>query len=426
MAGALLPYPLHAVNTNEPDVVVIGAGAAGLAATRVLLNAGFSVIALEAADRIGGRAFTESETFGFPYDHGCHWLHHASSNPWIDYGKQNGFEVYKDEGREFILEGGRAYRGEKLREYHDALERILQAVWTRSRNRPGAAVSEFFDNDDPWSATVESTIVNAWYGLELSEIATDYMMLDDEDNDWLCTEGFGSLIEHYGRGLPVRTGVNVTRIDWSRDRVRIESSRGTLQAKAAVITASTGVLASEEITFSPPLPVEKVESFHAFPMGSYNHISLLYSEDVFDLGRDAYVVPVAAGKRDAGLVSNAGGKNLAMIYVGGDLSRDLEQQGVNDAVEYGVGYIDSLLGSSTHKRFLKGTFTRWGQYRWTRGSYPAAAPGGLSFRDALRQPVADRLFFAGDACHRDGSSTAARAYESGVETAAAVARTLSA
>ena len=420
MAAATLPSSVFARDTAEPDVVVVGAGAAGLAAARSLLDAGLSVIVLEAEERIGGRAFTESETFGFPYDRGCHWLHHASTNPWIAYGKKNGFDVYPDEGEEFIFEDGRPSQGEKLDEYYETLEFFIESAWNESRNKPDAAVSAYFEYGNPWSATIESKIVNDWYGLELSEVSLEYFMLEEEENDWLCSQGFGNLIAHYGRDLPVRTGMEVHEIRWGGNGVTVVTKDGSLRARAAVVTVSTGVLASGEITFSPALSTEKVESFHAFPMGSYNHIALRYSEDVFGIGPNAYVIPFAASKRDAGLLSNADGKNLVMIYVGGDLSWELERIGIDRAVDYGITYVDSILGTDTRKKFLQGTFTRWGDNRWTRGSYAAAAPGRLSYRDVLRQPVGNRIFFAGDACHPEGSSSAARAYQTGVDVAAEV------
>ena len=192
MAAATVPCQLFARETANPDVVVVGAGAAGLAAARSLLEAGLSVVVLEADHRIGGRAYTESETFGFPFDHGCHWLHHASTNPWIAYGKTNGFDVYQDEGEEFIFENGRVSQGERLDEYYEALEIIFESAWNASRNKPDAAVSAYFTNDNPWSATIESKIVNDWYGLELSELSIEHFMLEEEENDWLCSQGYGS------------------------------------------------------------------------------------------------------------------------------------------------------------------------------------------------------------------------------------------
>ncbi len=420
MAAAMLPRPLFARDTAEPDVVVVGAGAAGLAAARNLLEAGLSVIVVEADKRIGGRAFTESETFGFPYDRGCHWLHHASTNPWIAYGKKNGFDVFPDEGEEFVFENGRPSQPGKLDEFYETLEYFFETARRASRNKPDAAVSAYFKYDDPWSATIESLIVNSWYGLELSELSLEYLMAEDEDNDWLCAQGFGSLVAHYGRDLPVKTGVEVREIHWDGNGVNVVTNDGSLTAQAAVVTVSTGVLASGEINFSPALPTEKVESFHAFPMGSYNHIALLYSADVFGMGPNSYIVPLAANKRDAGLLSNAAGTDLVMIYVGGDLSWELERNGVDQAIEYGIDYVNSILGTDTRKKFVKGTFTRWGHNRWTRGSYAAAAPGGLPYRDILRRPVGNRIFFAGDACHPEGSSSAARAYQTGVDVAVEV------
>ncbi|MGI9287769.1 MAG: flavin monoamine oxidase family protein [Pseudomonadales bacterium] len=420
MIAALLPRPLFARDTAEPDVVVVGAGAAGLAAARNLLQAGLSVIILEADNRIGGRAFTESDTFGFPYDRGCHWLHHASTNPWIRYGKENGFDVSPDEGKEFIFNNGRPSEAKKLDEFNDALDDFFERAWEASRNKPDAPVSAYLDDDNPWSATIESLIVNDWYGLELSDISVRYLLTDDEDNDWLCAQGFGSLVAHYGRGLLVKTGVEVREIRWGGKGVHIVTNDGSLRARAAVVTVSTGVLASGDINFSPALPREKVESFHAFPMGSYNHIGLLYSTDVFGMGPNSYIVPLANDKRDAGLLSNADGTGLAMIYVGGDLGWELERNGVDEAIQFGIDHVNAILGKDTEKKLVKGTFTRWGHNRWTRGSYAAAAPGGLPYREILRRPVGNRIFFAGDACHPGGSSSAARAYQTGVDVAADV------
>jgi len=76
-----------------PDVVVVGAGAAGLAAARELTRAGLAVRVIEARRRVGGRAWTDGETFGVPIDRGCAWLHAADQNPWTAYARQHGFTV---------------------------------------------------------------------------------------------------------------------------------------------------------------------------------------------------------------------------------------------------------------------------------------------------------------------------------------------
>ncbi len=83
---------------SEVDVVVVGAGAAGLAAGRTLERAGVSFRVLEAKDRIGGRAFTDTVTFdGLPFDHGCHWLHSASLNPLREAADRLGFRYRRQQ-----------------------------------------------------------------------------------------------------------------------------------------------------------------------------------------------------------------------------------------------------------------------------------------------------------------------------------------
>ena len=380
---------------------------------------------LEADNRIGGRAWTESETFGFPYDRGCHWLHHASSNVWREYAKKHGFDVYPDDGDEYVYSNGSRQSLDKTDEFYAAIERLFERAWEQySASNEDGPVSRFLDPDDPWTPTVEARMVNDWDGQELDQISTEFYMVDVEEEDWLCAQGLGSLIAHYGRHVPVRTGTAVRKIDWRGNDIRVISDAGSIRSKAVVITVSTGVLASGQIEFTPPLPVEKLESFHAFKMGAYNHIALLYSEDVFGLGANQYVIPEAKSKREPGLLSNMDGSGLLMIYVGGDLSHELQREGVNAAVDFGVEHINSILGNDVSKKFVKGMFPLWSHNPWTRGSYAVPVPGGLKYREVLRRPIADRVFYAGDSCHRGPFSSVSRAHDSGVETAEQVLEVL--
>ncbi len=89
--GALAISPSLGSTPANPDVVIVGAGMTGLTAARGLMDKGLSVAVLEARDRIGGRAFTESTTFGVPYDHGCAWLHSADVNPVTRFAEDFGF-----------------------------------------------------------------------------------------------------------------------------------------------------------------------------------------------------------------------------------------------------------------------------------------------------------------------------------------------
>ena len=77
---AIATLPGISFAQSNPDVVVIGAGAAGLSATAELMRRGISVSCIEGMNRIGGRCYTDMSTFGVPADHGAHWLHGHKQN----------------------------------------------------------------------------------------------------------------------------------------------------------------------------------------------------------------------------------------------------------------------------------------------------------------------------------------------------------
>ena len=81
----------------EVDLVIVGAGAAGLGAARRAGELRLSCVVCEAMGRIGGRAFTESTSFGVPWDRGCHWLHSGSVNPFAKLADQYGFQYEKNQ-----------------------------------------------------------------------------------------------------------------------------------------------------------------------------------------------------------------------------------------------------------------------------------------------------------------------------------------
>ena len=98
---ALATLPRFTYASSNPDVVVIGAGAAGLAATNYLIQQGKSVICVEAGNRIGGRAVTDNTIFGEPYDMGALWLENGDINPFKIYGEKNPkFNMYKERSEE--------------------------------------------------------------------------------------------------------------------------------------------------------------------------------------------------------------------------------------------------------------------------------------------------------------------------------------
>ena len=423
-AAALTPRWAGAALPSNPDVIVIGAGAAGLAAARSLMEDGLSVAVLEARWRIGGRAYTERETFGVPYDHGCHWLHNAGHNPWIDYGKDNGFSIYPARRGVTLFIGDREATDAQYDAYGKTYDAALQAISNAGRADRDIAASQVVAAKGAWAPLVAAQ-EGAWsMGKDLDDFSCLDWWNSAGGGDWFCKEGFGSLVAHYGRDLPVRLSTPVEQVRWDGSEVTVSFPDGSLQAKAVIVTVSTGVLAAGTIAFDPPLPLETQEAFARISMGTYNNIALMFSEDLFGLGDDAYLAYRMDSPEGMGLITNVSGTRLSYGYVGGRFGRELEQAGVEAAVDFGLGEVRKLVGGRADRAFVKGAMSRWGEDPWTLGAYASAEPGYTHLREVLRRPIGGRVFFAGEACHPALWATCGGALLSGIQTAGAVTRVL--
>ncbi|MBC6441139.1 MAG: FAD-dependent oxidoreductase [Rhodospirillales bacterium] len=423
-ATLALPTALHVQVPTNPDVVVIGAGAAGLGATKTLIDRGISVALIEGSDHIGGRAVTETSTFGVPYDVGAHWLHHDSRNPFNQYGKDNGFTIYRAPDNYRVFADGRAVSDSEQSAMWRTWDLIYSAIGDKAdRGLDVSAAKAAESVRDEWTATAAMGI-GPW---SMAKDLADFSVIDWwkglDGSDYFCKEGFGTLVAHYGAAIPVSLNTKAMTIDWSGPGVKVETDQGMIEAKAVIVTVSTGVLANDGIAFAPALPAEKMQSFHDISMGYYDHITLQFSSDVFELGEDGYVLfQVGDDGKGFGTLTNAGGHGLAYCDVGGSWAQELQGCPIAERVDYALSTLRGLLGSSIDSSFVKGDATSWGKNPWTMGSYASATPGAYSMRRVLRNSVDDRIFFAGEACHRTQWATVAGALKSGQDVANDVAR----
>ncbi len=424
--GAALPgVALGQSATTNPDVVIVGAGAAGIAAAHKLRERGVSFVHVEAASRVGGRAYTESTTFGVPYDHGAHWVQNQSRNPYFDRAKDSEYRFYRaPENYGIYGTDGPATPAEET-EFWDTWGKVEKALGNAGKRGKDVAPASVVPKGDAWSDT-------AWFGIGAWEMGKDmegFSTLDWWNSagsvDWYCAEGYGTLVADHAANLTVSLDTPVSKIRWGGTGVEVETPSGTIKARAVILTVSTGVLAAEGITFDPPLPVEKQESFHGISMGFYNHIMLQFSEDIFGLGEDGYLLhKVDASKEAFGALTNASGQGLAYCDFGGSFARELELAGADAAVDFAVSKLRDLIGSDVDKYLQKTAVSEWGNDPLVRGCYASAAPGAYPMRAALRSSVADRIYFAGEACHEDLWATVGGADISGARVAEEVSRNL--
>lgn len=384
---------------SAPDVVVVGAGGAGIAAARRLQASGYSVLVVEASDRIGGRAFTESETFGFPFDHGCAWLQGPDDLPYIGAARSAGFTLIDhSDPPGALFSGGKPATPEEVASYDQAAENLRHVLVS---SEDDVAASSLVNSNDRWLAAAATWLSAMDHGVDLTELSSaDVAVYGAYTVNALIKEGLGSLVAHVAKGLPVQTGTAVTGIDWSGPGVIVRTQKGDIRARAAVVTVSTGVISAGRLRFTPDLPDEVRQAFDDLPMGLLTKIALQMDRERFGLPENAFVTraidePLPA--RAAFFLSFPAGFDLCVGFVGGSQAWEIEKAGEEAAIAFATDELASMLGSDIRRHIRKGRMTTWGSNPWTLGAYAAARPGRHKARYTLSKPLGDRVFFAGEA-----------------------------
>ncbi len=220
--------------SSETDVVIIGAGVAGLSAARTLIEAGHSVTVLEAANRIGGRIHTETDTFGVPFDHGAAWINAADINPFAKIARQGGFTLldHTEPGNSYFKDSARV-TGDSYDDAQDLIESALEAAGEADLDVPASTMMP--DPVDGMGA-VQAWMAMDW-GVDFKDLSTrDYWNAAGSELDYLVAEGLGSVVAYFGRNIPVALNTRVHKVDTSGSGVCVETDKGTVRARACICT----------------------------------------------------------------------------------------------------------------------------------------------------------------------------------------------
>jgi monoamine oxidase len=418
------------------DVVIIGAGVAGLGAAAVLRDSGKRAIVLEAASRTGGRAWTDYPAVlgGVWFDMGAVWFHDAEHNPLVPIARADGDLLLRSDEirKERTFIGGRLATETELADCAGAWPRYEAAADTLLAASGDVSLAEVTQSlsGDPWAATIE-----AWEGPVICAVDADRFSARDWRRNAL---GGGNLVPDGGigtfvrrrlvQGLDIRLNTPVTRVRWAGPggRITVETANGSVSASACIVTVSTGVLASGALIFDPALPARVTEAVQALPMGLAMKIALRATgPDRLDLPPHCSVDRILERSGDPLMPFQCWpfGRDYVQGWIGGSVAWGLARQGEAAAVDFAKSYLRRTFGSRVDRLFGGGAtlVTRWDADQWIRGAYCYAVPGSALARDALAEPVSDgHLMFAGEACHVPFAGTVAGAWLSG-QTAARTA-----
>jgi monoamine oxidase len=430
----------------DADVLVIGAGAAGLAAARALVDAGRRVIVLEARARIGGRVWTDRSFADIPVERGAEFIHGEQADTWalVRRAGLRTASFSRWQGRRIVAEDGRLAGDELLHARPD-----LQRVFTLEQ--------QLAEYQGPDCSLAEWLAANAYSPLaahiadlrmahsncatpdtiSVAELAHELKIADKGPGDFHILDGYDRALALLADGLDIRLGMAVTKIQWAEDGVQVttrasegvKGRRGELEAAPAhllapspahafharhtIITLPLALLKVDTVAFDPPLPEAKRHAITALTMAPAMKLLLRFEERFWDAemtflsGRDP--VPVWWTVRpDAPLLTG---------FITGPRAARLAAHGPEAALEQGMAALMAIFGAAPRRLFAAGQVVDWAADEWARGGYSSVPPGAHGQRAVLAQP-AGALHFAGEATvFANNPATVHGALHSGVRAA---------
>jgi monoamine oxidase len=406
--------------SDRVDVAIVGGGAAGIAAARRLTELHRSVLLIEATPQLGGRART-TIVQGMPLDLGCGWLHSARRNVLAKLAEVQGQALDRSEAAWHRQLHNLDF---PIREQGEAWAAYARLGEQLHRDPPKSdAVGDALAPDDRWRPFIDgvSSYIN---GTEIDQLSVaDYLAYEDAatDDNWRVPTGYGAFIVSLGGGTPTALGTNVESLAQDTDVV-LQTNRGTIRARAAIVTVSTAVLAQGRIRFSPPVD-DHLDAASRLPLGLADKVFLSIANPAA-VPAESHLLGRYDRTATGSYYLRAFGRPVIECFLGGAWARALEKAGAEAASSFAIGVLRELLGAEFARGLTPIAATRWAHEATIGGSYSHALPGQAEARAVLARPVSERLCFAGEACSRTDFSTAHGAWQSGLVAADWIERSL--
>jgi monoamine oxidase len=425
---------------------------AGLVAARLLHDSGFAVTVVEARNRLGGRLWTD-HSLGAPVDLGGSWIHGADDNPLSDWCRALGIQlaITSDEERywyenKLVMERSqawrRAWRGRAIADL--ALTGAVQ--YQRLMRRLGRKMNLSL------AAVIEPVLQNRWLPdldrrVLASIVATsegvqgapaEYIDIED----WFPREahgvnalpigGYEQLINDAATGLDIRLNEPVETVAYNSEGVHVVTGRATLHADVALITVPLGVLKARKLRFDPPLDAAHHTAIERIGYGGEGVLGkvILRFPHRFWPADCQWFLSLPPSPLQRGLFSawisleSVVGAPILMAFTNGHAAANFDRNCTDADVQ--------AVALSVLERMFPGQaplptgflFTRWLSDPWALGSYSYPAVGSTQAdRLAYSEPIASRLFFAGEGTQTQDFGTVHAALRSGEAAAERIYRT---
>jgi len=408
------------------DVLIVGAGVAGLSAALELKSRGLSCLVIEALDKPGGRARTRRNSTGTPIDLGAHWLH-GEDTPLRAVLDRYKLPYHEETGGEmFISRQGTCQLSEE-----DWIESAIdwdKANAIKSGKAPDVPLPDLAIDDEARERLNQFGLM--WDGVDPPWHPSAYEFLTDENTPGGLqpTTGMGSLIEAMARELGaenMRLNTPVSSVVSAKDHVDITASdRTRFMGRVALFTGSLGVLKANAVAFEPPLTADFRRHLSGLVMGKMNKIVVELAPAFFEqrqIAVDTGFILLDA-KPPHFCHMRSAGTPVIQLYISGRQAEVIEGMTAREALDYMhrvLAPVDKLAGFEDHV-VADPVVSAWVSNPFTRGAYSCCLPG--TRRQGPHREA--RVFFAGDTFDERFPASVAGAFRSGQAAARQIATAL--
>ncbi len=414
------------ISPNGKTVVVIGGGISGLAAAKKLKDKGFSVVVLEAQEKVGGRMRTD-RSLGVAFDEGASWIHGPKGNPITSLASQSGANTFltSDDSVSVFDTNGKAYSDSILTASENQFNSALNAV--RNAGTQTQSFQTVFNslyptqaNDRLWKYML-SAFLEFNTGGDISKLSSKFFDDDEEfsGEDVIITNGYDKVTDFLAQGLDIRLNTRVSSINYSNTKSVITANGNNMEADYVIVSVPLGVLKNNAIAFTPNLPINKANAIANTNIGNVNKFLLVWNTPFWDTNLQ-YIgyTPETKGKFNYFLnIKKFTPSNGLMTFALGDYATLTESMTDSQIINEIMLNLKSIYGNSipNPSNFLR---TKWGKNINAFGAYSYPTNGSTSTDfNTLATEINNKIFFAGEHTEKDYRGTVHGAYLSGIREA---------
>jgi monoamine oxidase len=412
------------MNSTQYDVIVIGAGVAGLVAGRTLAEAGRRVVILEARDRIGGRIWTRRLALAsggsLAVELGAEFIHGLPEESWSLIRAAN-LSAYETSGTSWSYSNGQLQAGS---EQHQGTERVLNDMMRWMARQPSGADMNFAEylklaGVKGSAAQAAANYVEGFNAADQNRISVAALVKQQRAEATINTDRLFRLDGAYAdiptylaeqfvaAGGELKLSAPVTKITWRRGEagVQFQDAGGVSQLRAnrALITVPLGVLQAEVIEFVPR-PNAVLKHANRLVMGEAMRLILVFKEKFWSEHSDLSFLFAPSERPSTWWTPMPHETPMLTAWAGGPKAASLLRLIAPDGnagalLSQTLSSLARIFGRSPadlRSRLLSWHLHDWQRDPYSRGAYSYVPADASDAPDHLRGPFEDTLYFAGE------------------------------